>query len=309
MVAQVAAGQDSPSREGGLFLLLPVGARSVGMGQTAVATVEGSEAVWWNPSALAVGDRGEAAVHHSQSILGTGDALAVVVPSQVLGTLALSVDVLNYGDQELSDPSGNPLGTLIPRSVVYGASYASSVGPYFDIGLSYKVVQLRVDCSGPCPTIPTGTATTSALDFGARYGSNARRPLTLGVALRNVGLPFQVNDSPQADPLPTRLQLGASYGMPFTSVQTDDVMLLVATDLLGTLRMEQPSARVGADVSFQRRVHLRAGYVLETGDGSGPSIGFGISSGSLVFDIGRLVRGLSADQGQAPTYVSLRYLF
>jgi hypothetical protein len=29
----------------------------------------------------------------------------------------------------------------------------------------------------------------------------------------------------------------------------------------------------------------------------------------VVLDIGRIVRGLSADAGKPPTYVSLRYLF
>ena len=36
-----------------LFLLLPVGAQAVGMGQAVVAQRGGSEEVWWNPSAIA----------------------------------------------------------------------------------------------------------------------------------------------------------------------------------------------------------------------------------------------------------------
>jgi hypothetical protein len=34
-----------------------------------------------------------------------------------------------------------------------------------------------------------------------------------------------------------------------------------------------------------------------------------VISGSLVLDIGRVIRGLSADADKPPTYVSLRYLF
>jgi hypothetical protein len=34
-----------------------------------------------------------------------------------------------------------------------------------------------------------------------------------------------------------------------------------------------------------------------------------LASGSLVLDIGRILRGLSVDAGKPPTYVSLRYLF
>ena len=44
------------------------------------------------------------------------------------------------------------------------------------------------------------------------------------------------------------------------------------------------------------------------GDASA-SLGFGLQSGSLVFDIARTFGGIPADNGQAPVYVSLRYLF
>jgi len=66
---------------------------------------------------------------------------------------------------------------------------------------------------------------------------------------------------------------------------------------------------VGADMVWNRRVHLRGGYVFDGGEAGGPALGFGLSAGSLVLDIARLFQGLSADAGQAPTYLSLRYLF
>jgi hypothetical protein len=67
--------------------------------------------------------------------------------------------------------------------------------------------------------------------------------------------------------------------------------------------------RVGADASWRRRLHLRAGYVFETSDGSGPSLGLGYDGSNLVFDLARVFEGFSADAGRAPTYFSVRYLF
>lgn len=309
--AGAADAQGALSTEGGLFLLLPIGARAVGMGQTTVATSVGSEAVWWNPAGLATGEKREAAIHHSRSILGSGDALSVVVPSQLLGTLALSLDVLNYGEFPLTDSINPdvPLGTIIPRNVIYAVSYASGVGKRLAVGLTYKVVQLRFDCSGPCPPSASYTATTSALDFGVR----ARLPLAIagGIALRNVGLPFQVNDSQQADPLPTRVQIGLARSLSVRqpAAEGGGVSAIIAADVLETVAFDAHSVRVGTDVGYEDRLFVRGGYVLENGDGGGPSIGFGIVARNFVLDFGRIIGGLSADQGQSPTHLSLRFLF
>src|SRR5918993_2905866 len=99
-----ALAQSAPAQDGALFLLLPVGARAVGMGQAVVADqAAGSEAIWWNPAGLARAEKREAAIHHSQSGIGTGDAVTVLVPSSLLGVLAASVDILNYGSQDVTD--------------------------------------------------------------------------------------------------------------------------------------------------------------------------------------------------------------
>src|SRR5215470_567552 len=94
--AEVAHAQTGLATEGALFLLLPVGARSVGMGQAVVADRPGSESVWWNPAAIGAATRREAAIHHSQSVAGTGDAVTIVLPSSLLGVLALSVNIFDY---------------------------------------------------------------------------------------------------------------------------------------------------------------------------------------------------------------------
>src|ERR671927_521341 len=89
MAPLAARAQGGLAEDGALFLLLPTGARAVGMGQAVVADQPGSEAVWWNAAALARAEKREVAIHHSQSLIGTGDALTLVVPSSVLGVLAV----------------------------------------------------------------------------------------------------------------------------------------------------------------------------------------------------------------------------
>ena len=86
-----AGAQGGLAEDGALFLLLPVGARAVGMGQAVVADQPGSEAVWWNAAALARADKREVAIHHSQSLVGTGDATKVLDERQAI--------VVRYGLQ------------------------------------------------------------------------------------------------------------------------------------------------------------------------------------------------------------------
>ena len=102
----VPAGAQRPvAGEGALDLLLPTGARSVALGQATAAVDGTTESVWGNPSALA-GMRGTtAAIHHSQSIGGTADAVAVVAHSRLLGSFGVSASLRDFGSSTNSDAS------------------------------------------------------------------------------------------------------------------------------------------------------------------------------------------------------------
>jgi hypothetical protein len=315
-VLSEAGHAQAVAQEGALFLLLPVGARSVGLGQAVVADRSGSESVWWNPAAIGAATRREAAIHHSQSVAGTGDAVTIVVPSSLLGVLALSVNIFDYGEQQ-SNPDPFPSddgsgGTIIPRSFVYAATYATTLGSYVTAGLTYKLIQFRIDCTGPCPDNATFSATTSGLDVGAQFMIKRSFPLIIGVAARNVvGLKLQVNDSPQSDAIPRRLQVGVQYRLDVPAKLAPETAVRLGFDVADEVEVRDPVPRFGADVAFRDRFHIRAGYAFEAtrSEAGGPSIGLGLTAGNLVFDVARVLAGLSADAGKAPTYLSLRYLF
>src|SRR6185503_16057736 len=63
------------NNSGALFLVLPIGARAVGMGQTAV-TLEGhGEAAFWNPAGLGTMSENEFALQNATLSAGTIHAL------------------------------------------------------------------------------------------------------------------------------------------------------------------------------------------------------------------------------------------
>ncbi len=309
LIAGDLDAQSGLATEGAPFLLIPVGARALGMGQAVVADLPGTEAVWWNPAALARAEKREVAVHHYQSFVGTGDAVSLLFPSSRLGVLTGSVYILNFGEQAIVDPNNFPIGSLLPRNFVYAATYSTPIGSRINAGVTFKVVQLRVDCSGSCAGVPEVSASTSAIDLGAQYELSRRLPISLGVAVRHLGVDLQINDRDQADPLPTRIQIGAASRITHIARYIKNTELRVTADLIDELDVPSPAARFGADLTWRQRVHLRGGYVFEESEASGPSIGFGLSVGGLYVDLARLFESFSPDAGQAPVYVSVRYLF
>jgi hypothetical protein len=309
LLAGGARAQVSGS-EGALFLLLPTGAVAVGMGQAMVAAKPGSEGIWWNPASIGDQDKRELAIHHSKTVAGVGDALTFVTPIRSYGTVALAINILNIGEQQVTDPGGGVIGVILPRNVVFAASYATAITKRLTTGLNYKLIQLRVDCSGQCSTVGAEVKSSRAVDLGTQFAVEAGAPLTFGVAMRNLGGKLNSRETNRRDPLPTQLEIGAMYRLKFIDHYVKDTEVRAAGSFVDTRSFGGKAVRFGTDVMYQNKVHLRAGYVGHDrrGDASA-SLGFGLQSGSLVFDIARTFGGIPADNGQAPVYVSLRYLF
>ena len=308
VLSRPAAGQRPIVGEGALDLLLPTGARAVALGQATMAVDGTTESVWGNPSGLARMQGTTAAIHHSQSIGGTADAVAVVAHSKLLGSFGVSASLRDFGSSTNADDGGTEGGTILPRSLIYMATYAAAL-ERLNVGLSYKLVQWRVDCTGPC-TGETGImAQTSALDAGAQFTLDPALPVTVGASVRNVGLRVQVNDEPQADELPSRMQAGVEWRVSQLSAVVEGAELRLSADMITELRRMDPSPRLGAEVGWQRRIHVRGGYASRAGGFGGPSLGVGYETGNLAIDFARLFDDVSSNTGTEPTYLSVRYRF
>ncbi len=275
-----------------------------------VAGKPGSEGIWWNPASIAEQDKRELAIHHSKTVAGVGDALSFVLPTRAYGTAAISLNILNIGEQQVTDEFGDVVGVILPRDVVLAGTYAANVTKRFSTGLNYKVVQLRVDCSGQCSSVGPEVKSSRAVDLGAQYEVVVGAPLTFGAAVRNLGGRLNSRETNQRDPLPTQVEVGAMYRLKFIDHYVKDTELRAAASYINSRSFGGKSVRVGTDVMYQGKVHLRAGYVGHDRRGNASaSVGFGLQSGAFVFDIARTFGGLPAEGGQMPVYVSLRYLF
>jgi len=175
LLAGGARAQEVSGSEGSLFLLLPTGAQAVGMGQAMVAATPGSEGIWWNPASIAGEKKRELAIHHSTTVAGVGDALTFVTPIRSYGTLGASINILNIGEQDVTDGSGQVIGHILPRDVVFAASFATDITKRLTAGLNYKLIQLRVDCSGQCSSVGAEVKSSRAPDTRRRDTESWRK--------------------------------------------------------------------------------------------------------------------------------------
>ncbi|MDO8667090.1 MAG: PorV/PorQ family protein [Gemmatimonadales bacterium] len=311
LTAIPAAAQTAPTAAGGAFLLLPVGARATALGQAAAADGGTSEALFWNPAGLAALARSEFAIHHATQFFGATDAVVIAVPSSSFGTFALAAYIVDYGEDQVTLPGGgDPVGTVTSRNLELLASYATDVVGGLAAGIAYKLIQFRVDCSGDCANVPTATGTTHAVDVGLRYVFPAF-PLVIGAVVRNVGFKLQVNNQAQADPLPARLQVGVSYGLRRPPAGVEGLDVRVLADLQGAVGQGtlSPVTLVGVEWGVRDVVRIRGGYAFLDSEARGPSIGIGVTFGSVAFDIAKVFFANDDLGEKEPIHLSLRAMF
>lgn len=304
-----------PDGQGASFLLLPVGARALSLGGAASNLASSTESIFWNPSAAARDTVGEVAIHHSQTVAATNDALAAIIPMRRRFVVGLAAMLVDLGSQDVVPPEGGPpIGSLLPRDVVLAGSAAVPVGALLDLGIALKILQVRVDCTGQCASVPVSTSTATAVDLGTRIRVPVAAPLYVGLMVRNVGPRMRLRDRATSDALPARWQAGLAYEVVQVARYAPDLQLRVAADLGSDMDYEIAGARVGAEAVWQGRVALRGGYVFRdragaTAQAAGPTVGLGVTAGRFVVDLAREFQGLSVDAGEPPTHLSLRFRF
>jgi hypothetical protein len=302
-----AAYAQSSTGEGGLEFLIPTGARSSGMGQAAVASATGSEALWFNPALIARSAR-ETGFHVAKSLTIDTDASgAVLVPVQRVGTFGLGLRYFNEATIPATDSTGEQqTGTFTITSTILAATFASPITSRLSLGLTYKLLRRSLNCTGTC--LQTGSSQTFALDLGAQYLAAKDSSISLGFALNNAGPKFQVHDASQADNLPVRADFGACIS-PRLAQLPKEARVSLAADLISRVSGGySPGFRSGAELSWQDRYQVRGGYVFNGPFGSGATFGLGFSTGKLQIDLARVLSN-TVSSSDSPTYLSLRYLF
>jgi hypothetical protein len=306
-VGRVAHAQ-SGNPVGGPELVFPMGARTVAMGQAAAATATGTDALWWNPALIARGPR-EAAFNivGGEAAQATDASIALVYPIRHALALALSFRYLNQGEGE-GVQGDIQTGSFVPSTRILAGTFAAPFGDRLALGLTVRLLSVDFSATGQVPNVPDTPPITGAIDAGGQYILTKDSLFIVGASLTNFGLPLQINDSPQADPLPTRVDVGVQFAPHFRDYP--DARLRLGADIIsGPTSVGGPGVRLGGELSWMGLYHARAGFALNGPTGTGPSVGAGVSYARWRADFAQFVSNSNTGVGDKLTYLSIRYVF
>ena len=254
-----------------------VGARSVGLAYSDLASVSGVEALFGNPAGLARGDVGTEVLFSHANYIADMDLNYVAVAQSMggWGRVGLNVKVLSVGDiirttETAPDGTGD---VFQPSFTTMGFSYAKAITDRVNFGGSVKVISEKV----------LQTASTDmAFDFGFQYDTGVRG-IRLGAAMQNFGnaqkfsgedLDHSFNfpeDDPEAAPRTASLSTAeAELPSLFTgSVSWPAMVGVNALSLYGVYQSNSSTVdefRLGGEYTYRHQFALRLGYKLTSSD-------------------------------------------
>ena len=272
-VAGYAGGEDRAGTSAAPELVIPIGARYVGMGGSPVAIASGVEAIFWNPAGVDRAPRSANAMFSYRSHIAdiALDYLAVSGKFD-FGTVALSLRSLNIGDIPVTTESA-PDGTgeiFSPTFFVMGLTYSRQLTDRISIGATANIIS---------ETFAKVNSNGISFDAGVQYkGVIGIQNLDIGVALKNIGPPMQYGGSGlwvSADAvgaqrgstyykveaasfeLPTVVEIGAAY-----QLYAQDVNMLNVMGSFQNNNFAYDEYRIGAEYAYDQQLFLRAGYLL-----------------------------------------------
>ena len=260
-------------------LLIPVGARYIGMGGATAAGVVGIDAIYWNPAGLDRSDQRALAQFSQMNYLADIDVTYAAVAAKFgLGSVGISFKTLAMGDIPITtEDAPDGTGALFsPQFITLGLTYSRSLTDRVAVGATAKLISETMDRVG---------ATGFAFDIGVQYQNLGDiEGLGIGVALRNLGPGMSYDGNGlllKADPLdverstgfykvvagkdelPSTLDLGLSY-----KVNIAEKNAITVHGTIVNNNYDADFANLGAEYAFEEMIFLRAGYGLPlTGEG------------------------------------------
>ena len=270
------------AESGFAFLRIPVSARSVGMGESGAALIDGADAFFINPAGLAspTGDarsnaqwkmQGEAALtHHEAFSIYRQDA---VVLNLARGKEAMALQFQTFYSEGVDqrDEVGNLLGEFGLVDLAVQLGYARSLSPSTRLGGTFGYVRERV---------ADASAGTWAFSAGGTWIPGAVKGLRVGASIRQLGgsPSFDVNGTEGTQvSLPLTLQGGAAY----TSGLGKGGRLALAADVRKAAD-DDATFHAGAEAGWSV-VDLRVGGRFGTDVGHFTA-GAGITAGHFIVD-------------------------
>ena len=230
----------------------------------------------------------------------------MVWPVPRVGAFALTVRYLNEGEQPSVDDQGTVIGSFVSVDWIVAGTFAAQFGTRLAAGLTLKFLQLGSNCTGSCD-LPPFPPRTAAIDFGVRYFLTKDSLIAIGASGLNLGLPLQVNDSPQADQLPSRAVIGVAVSPRFPQMPKE-VHVHAEVDMIKAISSGGPGFSIRWRDRLDGSVRSARGLSAHMGPRA-PDQRSALASRRA--SCTSTSRRCSPNSGRAakPTFLSLRYVF
>lgn len=279
------------------FLLLPGSARTAALGGNHTALPDADAALFLaNPAYLHAENSGNLSLswlnHISDVNMGVASAAWHYEP---VGTFAVGVRFINYGEIRRTSETGQDLGTLSANDLAFTAGLGRTLAPNLRVGAAASFIHSGYD---------TFSSSAVAVNAGIWYYWEGAR-LNIGAAVANLGTQLSSFDG-RSESLPPDIRVGVSRRLEYVPIRLN--LTLHSLD-----RWEMPLALdegetpgfstnllrhmiFGAEILFSENFHVRLGYDHFTNedlkvntrlDTAGFSFGAGIQFRGFVFDFSR----------------------
>lgn len=227
------------------FLKLGVGARSLAMGEAAVAAANDPSATHYNPAALRLLSAPQLLIMHKEWIQGTQTEFLATSFSIESFSLGAFLNATSVPDIELRLRPGPPEGTFTARNAAIGASVAYGLDESMSIGTSVKYLYEKIFVD---ETFGVG------VDFGALYQSPL--DVTFGFSLSNLGSMGKLRN--ESSKLPATLRVGAARS---ESLESIDGIINLALDVVSVIPEKKARVHVGTEFAYEETFFARLGYM------------------------------------------------
>lgn len=274
-----AGNPDRAGSAGAGHLLINPWARSSGLANSNMASIQGAEAMFMNVSGLAFVRKTELVFSNNQYLVGTGiriNSLGFAQKVGETGAFGISVTNMNFGDIEITEndlPEGG-IGSFSPNYTNIGLSYAKGFSNSIYGGLTMRLIS---------ESIYNVRAQGVSFDAGIRYVTGEKDKVRFGITLRNVGPPMRyrgdgmsvtatiptggatsqsltLESRSEKYELPSLVNVGFAYDFIFNSK-----MKLTANGQFTSNSFTNDQIGFGGELNFRDRFIGRLGYQWEAG--------------------------------------------
>jgi hypothetical protein len=251
----------------GVQVLQPVGARSIALGGSNLATTNSVDAIYWNPAGLSK-MTGAAEGHFSTMNIFNDiqiNYFALGVSMGDYGVAGVSIKSFDFGDIPLTtneDHDGSTGQTYSPTFATLTATYSIGLTDKISVGVNSKLI---------IEEVPRASAQTVAFDIGLQYaGFAGMENISFGLAIKNIGGNIQYSGSglsgltsggeylsrnAASHDLPSTFELGVAY-----RYNLDETNSINASSMFQNNNYSNDNIKFGVEYIFQDLVMVRGGY-------------------------------------------------